>query len=311
MRAAQISAYGGPQVVNVTDVTIPAISPDQVLVEVYAASLNPFDTKLREGVMKDSPLLHLPFTLGGDIAGVIFAVGINVTNFAVGDKIYGTASAVAGNSGAFAEYAATAASQIAKMPENLDFRQAASLPLVGASAWQALTQHIQLHAGQKIFIHGGAGGIGTVAIQIARSIGAKVATTATGPALAYVRQLGADTVIDYKTQDYTTVLKGYDAVFDTVGGDEFERALKVLHPGGMGVSMTASAREEVLEELGVKVTTQQTKVTAQALEALSALIASGAVTSHISQVYALQDIQAAFTARESGGVAGKIVIAIK
>ena len=311
MKAAQINGYGDPSVVQINEVDTPTPGAGQVLVEVHAASLNPFDTSMRAGYMKDAIPLEFPSTLGGDIAGVVTELGEGVDTFAVGDKVYGQANVVAGNSGAFAEYAATKAGQIAKAPENLDYQQAAAVPLVGVSALQALTTHINLQPGQKLFIHGGAGGIGTVAIQIAKHVGAYVATTATGDNIDYVKTLGADEVIDYKSQDFAEVLKGYDAVFDTVGGDDFNKSLAVLKPGGIAVSMTTPADDASAAELGVTAMTQHTKVNTKALDELRQLLESGVVTPHVDQVFPLQEIQEAFEVREGGTVQGKVVIAVR
>lgn len=250
MKAAQINEYGHADAVKVVEISKPPITKDQVLVEVQAASLNPFDTMVREGYVKDM-VKHLPITLGGDIAGVVREVGAEVEGFHEGDIVYGQANAVAGNSGALAEYAATSAEQIAKAPAGIDITEAASLPLVGISALQAVTEHIQLKADQKIFIHGGAGGIGSIAIQIAKNIGAHVATTATGEGVDYVKGLGADEVIDYKTEDFAQKLSDYDAAFDTVGGEDFAKALTILTKGGIGVSMTVKVDEAEAAELDV------------------------------------------------------------
>lgn len=311
MKAAQINEYGDASVVTINEVDQPTASKGQVLVEVYASSLNPFDTTVRAGYIKETISLQFPATLGGDIAGIVREVGEGVTSIAVGDRVYGQANVVAGNSGAFAEFAATSAGQVAKAPKGLDFRYAAALPLVGVSALQALTQHTRLQSGQKIFIHGGAGGIGTIAIQIARNIGAYIATTATGQDIDRVKQLGADEVIDYKSQDFTEVLNGYDAVFDTVGGDDFNKSLNILKQGGKAVSMIAQADAAKAEELGVTAHTQSTRVTTEALDKLRELVESGVVTPQVGEVFPLEQIREAFEAREAGAIHGKAVISIK
>jgi alcohol dehydrogenase len=311
MKAAQINEYGDASVVHIAETEKPAVDPGQVLVEVHAASVNPFDYKLRSGAMRDAIPLQFPVTLGGDIAGVVVEAGEGVSHVAVGDRVYGQANVVAGNSGAFAEYAATAGGQIAKAPSGIDLQQAASLPLVGVSAWQALVQHISLQPGQKIFIHGGAGGIGTLAIQIAKHLGAYVATTATDDGINAVETLGADEVIDYKSQDFSTVLHDFDGVFDTVGGDDFTKSLSVLKPGGVAVSMAGQADEAKASDLGVTALTQNTKVTTEALDALRGLVEAGAVKPQIGKVFPLDEIQAAFTALETHSVTGKVVIAIR
>ena len=311
MKAAQINNYGDPSVVQIAEVDQPQLTEAQVLVEVHASSLNPFDTTVREGHMKDAIPLQFPATLGGDIAGVVVKAGTGVERLKPGDKVYGQANVVAGNSGAFAELAATKASQLAKMPSNLSFEQAAAMPLVGVSALQALSEHINLKAGQNIFIHGGAGGIGTIAIQIAKHIGAYVATTATGEGIDYVKKLGADQVIDFKSEDFTKKLQDFDAVFDTTPGDDFTKSLDILKPGGVAVSMLVAADEAKAKAKNLKTITQSTTVTTAKLDKLRELIEDGVITPHIDKIFPLDDIRAAFEARESGLAKGKVVIKIR
>jgi alcohol dehydrogenase len=311
MLAARINEYGGIEKVEVVEIDAPTPSDNQALVEVYAASLNPFDKTIREGYMKEAIPLELPVTLGGDIAGVVTQVGANVTSVAVGDKVYGQANVVAGNSGAFALFAVTKPEQLAAMPSNLDFEQSAAMPLVGASVIQALTEHIELQPGQKLFIHGGAGGIGSIAIQVAKQIGAYIATTATDDQIELVKQLGADEVIDYKSDDFSTVLSDYDAVFDTVGGDDFAKSFGILKQGGVAVSMIDPADEAKATEHGITALMQQTHVTTAVLDELRGMLENGAVVPQVDEVFALSDIQAAFTAKETGSTKGKIVLKIK
>jgi len=311
MKAAQITEYGDPSVVKIVDTDKPQCKPGQVVVEVHAASLNPFDTLVRAGYVQDSIPLQLPVTLGGDIAGVIVEAGEGVDAFTVGDKVFGQANVVAGNSGAFAEFAATAAGQVGRAPANISLQEAASLPLVGVSALQALTEHINLHASQKLFIHGGAGGIGAIAVQIAKHIGAYVAVTATGDDVQLAERLGADKVIDYKQHDFAEALEGYDAAYDTVGGKDFVKMFSILKEGGVAVTMIASPDKEKAKEYGVTAIDQMTSVTTQKLDALCELIEAGVVSPNVGKVFALADIQQAFEARESGKIHGKIVLSIR
>lgn len=311
MKAAQISEYGDSSVVQINEVAKPTVAEGQILIEVYAASLNPFDSKIRAGFMKDTLPLTFPVTLGGDMAGVVVELGAGVADFVIGDKVYGQAHVVGGNSGAFAEFAATSAAQVATMPRHMDFKQAAAMPLVGVSALQALRDHIRLQPGQKLFIHGGAGGIGAVAIQIAKHSGAYVAVTASEDNGAYVTALGADEVINYQSQDFTQFLHGYDAVFDTVGGDDFSAAFAILKPGGIAVSMVAPTDMVKAKAFGVTALTQATKVTSQALSELRGLLEEGIVTPHIASEYRLQVVKDAFEARENSPSRGKIVITLK
>jgi len=251
-------------------------------------------------------LEQFPVTLGGDIAGTVVEAGEGFGDLREGDVVYGQASAVAGNSGAFAEYAATAAGQIAKAPTNIDIKEAASLPLVGVSALQVLSQHIGLKEGQKILITGGAGGIGSIAIQIAKHLGAYVAATASADDIEAVKALGADEVFDYKSQDYTQNLKDYDAAFDTAGGDELAKVTKVLKDDGVAVSMAG----QPAEDRDIKVVAQMTQISTKDLDQLRELVESGVVKPNVGKVFSLDDVQDAFTARESGTVKGKIVLEI-
>jgi len=309
MKAAQIAQYGDASAITINQIERPAAGPDDIVVEVRAASLNPFDTMFRQGYLADKVPVTLPVTLGGDIAGVVFEAGQNVQGFKAGDPVFGQATAAAGASGAFAEYARTAAGKVAKAPGNLDFTQAASLVLVGVSALQALTRHIDLKSGEILFIHGGAGGIGSAAIQIARHIGARVIATSSGDNAAYVKELGADEVIDYRSRDFTQAVRGADAVLDLVGGDDFNRSLGVLRRGGIAVSTIGQADEALAGKLGVRALTQFTDVNSDALDALRALIEEGVVTPHVGKVYPIEEVREAFLARESR-LKGKVVLQI-
>lgn len=310
MKAAQITAYGGADNIQIVDVATPTITADQVLIEAHASSLNPFDTMVREGYVKDA-LPPPPFTLGGDIAGVVTEVGANVQHVAVGDTVYGQAHRIAGNSGAFADFVATSGGQVARVPKNIDLVEAAALPLAGVSALQGLTEHITIQPGTKLFIHGGSGGIGSLAIQIAKAKGAYVATTATGEGVDYAKQLGADEVIDYKAQDFTTVLQDYDAVFDTVGQDDFVKSYQILRDGGVAVSMIAPVDEAAAAAKNITAFTQSTAVNTERLDELAALVESGTVKAQVGKTFNLNNIVEAFKARESQSVHGKIVITIK
>jgi NADPH:quinone reductase-like Zn-dependent oxidoreductase len=309
VKAAQINSYGSAAVIEINDAEKPSLKEGQVLVEVHAASLNPFDSKLRSGLVKDYISLHFPFTLGGDFAGVVTET-TGDTDLAIGDKVYGQAAGVAGNSGAFAEFVAVKAKNVTKSPENLDFTEAASLPLVGSSAIQAIMQHINLQKGQKLFIHGGAGGIGTIAVQIAKHLGAYVAVTATGEGITVAKNLGADEIIDYKEADFSEMLSGYDAVFDTVGSEDFVKAFAILKEGGIAVSMGGSNDESRANELGITAVNQSTKVTTETLNTLTELVENGTITPNAGKVFPLAETKEAFEALEAGGV-GKIVLQIK
>jgi alcohol dehydrogenase len=311
MKAAQISEYGEIDVIHVTsDASKPILTDDQVLIEVHASNINPFDWKVRKGFMHQMKPLEFPATLGGDLAGVVVEVGKNVSNFSVGDKVYGSANIFGGGSGAFAEYAVTKPESLAKMPEGLDFTEAASLPLTGASAVQALIGHIKLQSGQKILIHGGAGGIGTMAIQIAKHTGAYVATTVSKNSIEYVKQLGADEVIDYKNQKFEELLSGFDAVFDTVGQETYDKSFLVLKKGGIIVSMVQPPKEDLAKKYEVTAIIQGTKV-GEWLEKLTELVNKGIVKPHVDSVFPLDQIHDAFRAQEEGSPQGKVIVKIR
>src|ERR671914_2021011 len=237
MKSAQIKTYGDSKVVEINR-TAPSLndpSEGMVLVRVKAAGVNPSDWKLREGFFKQMAPLQFPATLGMDFSGVIEKLGEGVaSDLKQGEEVYGQTGVMAGGSGAFAEMASAKADKISHKPKTLSHEQAAGLPTVGVSAWQALVETMELSKGQKILIHGGAGGIGSIAILLAKHLGAYVATTVSTNDIQFVKEeLGADEVIDYKTQTFENVLPhDFDAVFDTVGGETYTRSFKILKSGG-------------------------------------------------------------------------------
>lgn len=259
--------------------------------------------------MKEMIPFELPITAGGDIAGLVVEIGEGVSGLAPGDKVYGDANAAGGHSGAFAEFAATSVHQLGLMPKNVSFIEAAALVLVGVSAVQGIVENLKLQAGQRLFIHGAAGGIGAVAVQIAKHIGAEVTGTATGPGLEYVRSLGADKAVDYKTEDFATTSQKFDAIFDMVGGVDFDKTLRLLKPGGMAVTMIGQPNKALAKELGVRVMRQGTETTTARLNKLTHLVEAGVVKPHVGKVFSLDEVRAAFVARENGAQ-GKVVLDI-
>ena len=235
MRALVFERYGGPDQVVFTDIPQPVLQPDEILVEVHAAGLNPVDNMTRAGKMKPILRPRLPATLGSDVAGVVLEVGPRVTRFKPGDAIF--ASIFGLRTGALAEFAVVPENVAAHKPSRLDFVQAASIPMVGLTSWQALKERAHLKPGQKVFIPAGAGGIGTFAIQLAKYLGAHVATTTSAGNVALVRSLGADEVIDYHKQQFDDVLRDYDAVLGTLRGDSLEKSLQILKPKSIAVSL--------------------------------------------------------------------------
>jgi NADPH:quinone reductase-like Zn-dependent oxidoreductase len=307
MKAARYLEHGAPDVVKVTEVDPPEAGSGQVLVEVHAASINPFDAKLRAGVTGIK--VNFPFTPGGDLAGIVKAVGPGVTSVKPGDKVYGQGAGVAGNSGTFAELAVTKEGELALAPD-VDFITAGALPLAGVSAWQALHDHLQLESGQKLLIHGGTGAIGSIALQLAKHIGAHVAVTTSGADAAYAKELGADEIIDYETERFEDKIHDYDAVFDTAGGDVFERSLAVLRRGGKAVSMAAQADQNKAAELGVTAETQKTKVTTERLNRLRELVDADHIKVRIDSTFPLDQVAEAFK-KQDARPRGKVVVKIK
>lgn len=301
MKAAQINGYGDKDVLGIKDAPKPKAGKGQVLVEVRAAGVNPFDVKVREGAVRQMAELDFPATLGGDFAGVVVGTG---------EAVYGQAGALSGQ-GSFAEYVPVKTSQLALKPASLDFVAAAGLPLAGVSAYQALVDHMDVQKGQKILIHGGAGGIGSIAIQLAKHLGAYVAATASAKDADFVKDLGADEVIDYQTQDFAELVKDYDGAFDTVGGATNAKSYKVLKPGGSLVSMSAQPDDKLVDRYSVQYTAQFTRVTTERLEALAKLVDEGSIKPHVDKVFPLDQAPEALEYQRTGKPRGKVIIEIR
>ena len=235
MRALTFKRYGKMPEIGFSEVPRPAIRADEMLVQVHAASVNPIDNMIPTGLFKAVVKFQLPATLGSDLAGVVVEVGSRVSRFKVGDAVFANIFDL--GTGSLAEFAVVPERAAALKPANLDFVQAASIPMVGLTSLQALQERIGLQRGQKLFIPAGSGGIGTFAIQLAKLLGAQVGTTVSTGNVALVRSLGADEVVDYKKQHFETVLRGYDAVLGTVRGDALEKAIGILKPRGKLVSL--------------------------------------------------------------------------
>src|SRR5918992_262700 len=323
MKSAQIKTYGDSEVVEITS-NAPSLndpSDAMVLVTVKAAGVNPSDWKLREGFFKQMAPLQFPATLGMDFSGVIEKLGresvSSSSDLKQGDEVYGQAGVLAGGSGAFAEMALTNADKIAHKPKTLTHEQAAGLPLVGVSAWQALVETIGLSKGQKILIHGGAGGIGSIAIQLAKHLGAYVATTVSTNDIQFVKEeLGADEVIDYKTQTFENVLPhDFDAVFDTVGGETYTRSFKVLKrgggSGGIIVSMLEQPVQELMDQFGVKAVFLFSQVNRERLTKLAEWVDQNNIRVNVERTFPLDEARAALDYQRDVHPRGKIVLAMQ
>lgn len=311
MKAIQVSKYGGPEVLQITDISKPTPQKGQVLVEVHAAGLNPFDAKVISGAYQSMMPLKFPTTMGGDFAGIVKQVGEGVTEYTVGDEVYGTAVVFSGGSGAYAEQATAVVGKIAHKPKHISFEEAAALPVAGVSAMQAIAEHMKLQPGQKILIHGGAGGIGHMAIQLAKKVGAHVATTVNQDDIEFVKQLGADEMIDYKTQRFEQIVHNYDAVFDTVGGETTHKSFHVLKHGGVLVSMLGVSDAEHAKEHGIIAIGQNTKTDTEHLKHLAEIVETGSLKVHIDRVFPLNQPKDAFIHLTSGHPRGKVVLKVK
>lgn len=312
MKAAQYNKYGGVEVIEINNnAPKPTAALGQVLVEVHAASLNPIDWKVRNGYFKSMPITF-PVTIGGNFSGVVTKLGENASGFKVGDEVFGQSLILNGGSGSLAEFTVSNVANTALKPKTVNHIEASSLPLVGASAIQALEEHIGLgKAGnKKILIHGGAGGIGTIAIQLAKHIGAYVATTVSADDKEYVKNLGADQAIDYKNEKFEDVLKDFDAVFDTVGGKVTDRSFKALKRGGILVSMLGEPSPELAKQYGVTVIGEMTKTDTNHLVRLTELVDKGVIKPQVDKIFSLDQTRKAFEHLEKGHPRGKVVIKI-
>ena len=308
MKATQINEYG-ENVVKLVELETPIVGDEQILVEVYAAGVNPFDYKVEEGDYKDYFPLSFPVTLGGDFAGKVTQVGNSIKDFNVGDEVYGQANAT--SQGSFAEYTVVTADKLAKKPKSLDFVASAALPLVTVSAYQAVHDLIKLTAGQKLLIQGGAGGIGAAAIQIAKQVGANVVVTAKAKDSEYVKSLGADEVIDYENEDFSTRNKEFDAVFDTVGGETTVKSLKVIKPNGILVSMIGQVDEASAKAAQVTFLYQSSEVNSERLNKISQLVDDGKLKVDVAKVFSLDDTELALKSVKNDHPRTKVVIKIK
>lgn len=308
-KGAIINNYGSIDGIEIEEkMLVPKVSSGKIVVEVFAASINPADIKIINGQMHANAPLKFPAVPGLDFSGIVSETGNDITDYKPGDKIYGQTTLFKDSYGAFAEFALTEPSFIAPKPENLSFIEATSLPLVGTSALQALTEHIKLSKGNKILIHGGAGGIGSIAIQLAKHLGAYIATTAKEADREFVTTLGVDQVIDYSRQEFANILSNFDAVFDTVGGETYTKSFKVLKKGGTIVSMIENPDDELAHQYQVKAIGQFTKVTHERLLKLKELAEKRAIKPCVYKIFELEELTEALKYQQEKHVQGKLVL---
>jgi NADPH:quinone reductase-like Zn-dependent oxidoreductase len=333
VKAFIVDGYSKNGALRLGDMPEPEVRDRDVLVAVNAASLNPLDAKIRDGEFKLILPYRFPLVLGNDLAGVVVRVGPKVQGFKPGDEVY--ARPRQDRIGTFAEFIAVDEADVARKPKNIGMEEAASLPLVGLTAWQVLVERAQLQKGQKVLIHAGSGGVGAFAIQLAKHLGATVATTTSTANVDLVRNLGADVAVDYRKEDFSEVLRGYDVVLNSLGGDTLEKSLEVLKPGGKLISISGPPDAAFAKDSGFNWLLQQVmgllslgirrkakrrgvsysfvfmRANGGQLRRITSLIESGAIRPVVDRVYPFLETNAAMDYLAKGRAKGKVVIALK
>jgi len=333
MRAFIVDRYKKKAALRLGEMPEPAMQDDDVLVEIHASGLNPLDSKIRDGEFKLILPYRPPFILGHDVAGTVVRVGSKVRQFKPGDEIY--ARPRDGHVGTFAEFIAMNEADVAPKPKNFSMEEAASIPLIGLTAWQVLVERANLKKGQKVLIHAGSGGVGTFAIQLAKYLGATVATTTSTANVDLVRNLGADVVIDYKTQDFEKVLSGYDVALNSLDGDTLEKSLDVLKPDGKLISISGPPDFAFAKEQGLNWFLQQVmrllsfrirrkakgrrlsysflfmRSSGEQLSQITSLIEAGIIRPVMDRVFPFEATNEALTYIETGRSKGKVVVRLR
>jgi NADPH:quinone reductase-like Zn-dependent oxidoreductase len=332
MEAFVLERYGHKADLHLRNVPEPEVGPHDVLVKVHAASVNPLDTKIRAGLLRLVLPYRLPFVLGHDVAGLVVGVGSAVRSFTPGDEVF--ARPDDGRIGTFAEFIAVPEDDLALKPSALTMEEAASLPLVALTAWQALVDVAKVQPGQRVLVHAGSGGVGTIAIQLAKHLGAHVATTTGTANVEWVRALGADAVVDYRREDFSSVLCDYDVVLDGQGGRTLRKSLGVLRPGGIAIGINWPPDPAFVRDVGAHPLIQAatallsapTRLTAlrhrvrysylvmrangNQLRAIAALVDQGAITPVLDKIFTFSETNAAMDHVHSGRAKGKVVVTL-
>ncbi len=307
MKAALITEYGAE--LDVTDVDRPELPADSVMVEVHAAAINPIDWIVMEGYMKEMLDYELPWIVGYDVAGVIIELGPSVSKFSIGDRVFARADNM--QAGTMAELCAVKESDLALQADGASHQQSAGVPLAGLTAWQALYDHGHLEAGKRVLIHSGSGGVGTLAIQLAKQTGAWVATTASAENGQLVTKLGADQFVDYSEQRFEDVIEPCDLVFDMMGGETLERSFQVVKPGGRIVSIKGDAPDGLADEAGVTFSQFFMSPNGDQLAEIACLIEAGVVEPIIDSEFPLDDVADAYKRARSGDANGKVIVSMR
>lgn len=334
MQTYQLKHYGKQSTLQLTETLMPTVNPNDVLIEVHSAGVNALDLLIKNGDFKLFLPYKPPFTLGHDVAGVVSQVGTNVTAFKIGDEVYARPSDH--RIGTFAQYIAVAANDVALKPNNLNMTQAASIPLVGLTVWQALVEVANVQKGQKVFVQAGAGGVGTFAIQLAKHLGATVATTVSAGSVELVKSLGADVIIDYKTTDFADILKDYDVVLNSTKDPKaLDKSLSVLKSGGQLISLVGPPTAEFSEKLGLawylRLVTQVLsagikrkakkrginftflfmRADGNQLQRITQLVEAGIIKPVVDKVFTFTQTNEALAYVDTGRAKGKVVVDVK
>jgi NADPH:quinone reductase-like Zn-dependent oxidoreductase len=329
MKAYQVNRYGKNEKLHLSDVVKPVIKDNEVLVEIHAASVNQIDVKIKNGEFKMVMPYKPPFTIGHDVAGIVTQVGAKVSRFKIGDEVFASCK------GTFAEFITINANELALKPKNITMEEAASIPLVGLTAWQVLVEKGNLKKGQKVFIQAGSGGVGTIAIQLAKHLGAYVATTTSAANIDLVKNLGADLIIDYKTQDFETILKEYDLVLNSQDSKTLEKSMKVIKPAGKAISISGPPDVDYANETGLNWLLKNVmrllsfkikklakklhihysflfmKPNGKQLAEITALIEAGIIRPIVDKVFPFSETNEAMSYVEAGRAKGKVVVKVK
>ena len=307
MKAIRIERHGGSDVMALAEVALPKIAPGEVLIEVHAASINPVDWKIRDGALKEQFMLQMPHVLGRDFAGTVAAIGEDIRRLAVGDRVWGVAPGTAW--GSHAEFLAVEESFVGHIPNGLTDVDAAAIPLAALSALAGINA-AKLVAGERILIHAGAGGVGGLAIQMAKHRGAEVATTASARNAEHVRALGADIAIDYASGDFAEAISDCDVVLDTMGGEVHRRSFAVLKRSGRLAYLIAMPFEKTPPRADVSVIHARVAYDHESLERIAAMVEVGAITPQVGVTLPLERAKEGYDMSRTGHVRGKIVLTV-
>jgi NADPH:quinone reductase-like Zn-dependent oxidoreductase len=309
MNAVRISTFGGLETMSYQTAPRPEAGEGQVLIRIQATSVNPVDNAIRAGYMAGYFTPNFPYTLGMDVAGTVAAVGQGVKNFSIGDAVFGRTEL--GRDGSYAEYVALPAEEVVAIPHSLNFIHAAALPHVSLTAWRGLVDAANLQAGQKVLIHAAAGGVGHIAVQLAKARGAYVYGTASTRNQDFLRQLGVDQPIDYTTTHFEEIARDVDVVFDSIGGETQERSWHTLKPGGIMLSIVQAPSEELAAQFDCRgIMVMGMPPVAPVLREISTLVEAGKIKPHVSEVLPLAEAAKALEMLMGGHTRGKIVLQV-